>query len=244
MNTTHSQVQLLDAVQIEIFPEDLAAGIKTRGNKDKILEVAGNLLSKVQGNWQPRAVFRWLEVKRITNGLVILKSPDSGKSACPAKCLRCLNLGFASRFMTAARYGLVAVFTAGDELEAMVAMASEEKRIMDAYLYDIIGLAVLEKLRQQINLVVEDKAREMNWGVGPFLSPGSVHGWGLEDQNSLCDLVPMERIGVKRCENGILKPFKTLSCLVGIGPDFSAKTVGETCEVCLKKDQCEIRSRQ
>jgi hypothetical protein len=240
MNQTHSQVQLLDPVQIEIFPEDLAPGIKTRGSRDKILEMACKLLAKVQGSWQPRAVFRWLGVKRITNGLVLLTSLDSGETTREAGCL---NLGFASSFMTPAKNALVAVFTAGDELEAMAAIASQEKQIMDAYLYDIIGLAVLEKLRQQINQVVEEKAREMNWGVGPFLSPGSVHGWEPEDQNNLCDLIPIERIGVKRGENGILKPFKTLSCLVGIGPEFSAKTGGETCEVCLKKDQCEIRSR-
>jgi hypothetical protein len=241
MNQPHSQVQVLEPVQIKILSDDLAAGIKTRGSRDKILELACRLLEKVQGSWQPRAVFRWLGVKRTTNGLVLLNSLDNGETAQVAGCL---NLGFASSFMTGAKYGLVAVFTAGDELETMAVMASREKQIMDAYLYDIIGLAVLEKLRQQINQVVEEKAREMNWGVGPFLSPGSVHGWKLEDQNNLCDLVPMERIGVKRCENGILKPFKTLSCLVGIGPDFSAKTVGETCEICLKKDQCEIRSRQ
>ncbi len=125
----------------------------------------------------------------------------------------------------------------------MAAIASREKRVMDAYLYDIIGLAVLEKVRQRINRLVEAEAREMNWGVGPFLSPGSVHGWDLDDQVNLCALLPMEKIGVTRSEKGILEPFKTLSCLIGIGPDYSARTVGETCEVCSKKDRCEFHNR-
>jgi hypothetical protein len=234
MESTILHVQIFDALEIQVFPKDLAASIKTRTNRGKILEVANNVLAKVQGSWRPRAVIRWLGVELVTDDRVTLKPLDGGEK-------ECLHLGFASRFMTAAEYGLVGVFTAGDELERESVLASKEKRVMDAYLYDLIGLAVLEKTRQLINKVVEEKAREMNWGIGPFLSPGSVHGWELDDQDNLCGFVPMDRIGVSKGENGILKPFKTISCLIGIGPKFSAKTVGAPCDVCSKKDQCEMR---
>jgi hypothetical protein len=103
---------------------------------------------------------------------------------------------------------------------------------------------VLEKVRQQINRIVEEQAQARNWGVGPFLSPGSVHGWELDDQRRLCDLIPLERIGVTRGDSGILKPFKTISCLVGIGPNYPAKTVGATCEVCSRRVQCAMRPRE
>ena len=237
MESTISQVQIFDTLEIKIFPEDLAAGIKTSSNREKMLEMASDVLEKVQGNWRPRAVIRWLGVEQVTKDMVMLRPFDGGEVAG-------LTLGFAGRFMKTARYGLVGVFTAGNELERESNLASKKKRFMDAYLYDLIGLAVLEKTRQQINKVVEAKAREMNWGIGPFLSPGSVHGWDLDDQDNLCNFVPMDRIGVKSRGNGILIPFKSLSCLIGIGPEFEAKTVGAPCDICSKKDQCEMRVHQ
>ena len=234
MKSTNSQVQILDRLEIKIFPEDLADSIKTSSNREKILQMADNILAKVQGNWCPRAVVRWLEVGQVTKDMVKLKPFDGGEAGV-------LRLGFAGRFMATAKYGLVGVFTAGDELEREAGLASKEKRFMDAYLYDLIGLAVLEKTRQQINKVVEEKARELNWGIGPFLSPGSVHGWELDDQDNLCVFVPMDRIGVTSGGNGILLPFKSLSCLIGIGPEFNEKTVGSPCDVCSKKDRCEMQ---
>lgn len=234
MKSTISQIQILDRLEIKILPEDLAGSIKTSSNREKILQLADNVLAKVQGNWNPRAVVRWLEVGQVTKETVMLK-PFDGREAAG------LRLGFASRFMATAKLGLVGVFTAGDELEREAGLASKEKRFMDSYIYDLIGLAVLEKTRQQINKVVEEKARAMNWGIGPFLSPGSVHGWELDDQDNLCGFVPIDRIGVKSGGNGILMPFKSLSCLIGIGPEFDEKTVGSPCDVCSKKDECEMR---
>ncbi len=77
MKQSISRVQLLDPVEITISTEDLAAGIKTRGSKEKILELADSLLSKVQHTWRPRAVFRWLEVEQIANGRVALDYPGN-----------------------------------------------------------------------------------------------------------------------------------------------------------------------
>lgn len=234
MKSAHSQVQILDRLEIKVLPEDLAGSIKTSSNREKILEMADNVLTKAQGNWRPRAVIRWFGVEQVTKEMVMLSPFNGGEAAG-------LRLGFASRFMAKAQHGLVGVFTAGDELEREANLASKDKRFMDSYLYDLIGLAVLEKTRQQINKVVEEKAREMNWGIGPFLSPGSVHGWELDDQNNLCGFVPIDSIGVKSGDNGILMPFKSLSCLIGIGPEFAAKTVGAPCDVCSKRDQCDMR---
>jgi len=234
MDSALAQIHIFDRVNVTIAPEDLAATLKTGATGTKLLETADKLLSTIQGKWHPRAVFRWLQVKDVSGGTVSLKPFDEGES-------RHLSLGFSNKFMDGAKYGLIAVFTAGDELEHIALRASKEKRIMDAYLFDIIGLVVLEKTRQKINEVIEEKARQLNWGVGPFLSPGSVHGWELDDQDNLCSLLPLEKIGVTGGESGILRPFKSISCLVGIGPEYTSKTVGDTCDVCSKRTQCEMR---
>jgi hypothetical protein len=238
MKSEDSRLQLLDCFDIEISSNDLAASMNTRGNRELILDRAAQVLLTVQGCWRPRAVVHRLDVERVTAcGMVTLRHLDRGVAGT-------LHLGFAGKFMAPANQGLIAVFTAGDELEREAAIASKEKRIMDAYLCDLIGLAVLEKVRQRINRIIEEQARARNWGVSPFLSPGSVHGWELDDQANLCNFVPIERIGVTRGANGILKPFKTISCLVGIGQDYTARTIGETCDVCSKREQCTVRFRE
>ncbi len=234
MDTAITQIHIVDRVNISISAEEVAAAVKTGGSGVKIMDMADKLLGKIQGEWHPRAVFRWLEVAEAGGDSVLLKPFEKGETSR-------LSLGFAGRFMAGAKYGMVAVFTAGDELEHRALTAAREKRVMDAYLLDIIGLVVLEKTRQQVNGTIEKKALELNWGVGPFLSPGSVHGWELDDQDNLCSLLPLEKIGVTKGGSGILQPFKTISCLVGIGPEYTDKTVGDTCAVCSKREKCEMR---
>jgi len=236
MKSASSEVQVLNQFKITIFLKDLDALIGIADNRGKIFEMAEKLLPKVQGIWRPRAIIRWLKVERVTDNGVILTSFDSRTGGY-------LQLGVASIFMINAIQGMIGVYSAGDELEKVAAKASLEKRYLDAFLYDLIGLAVLEKTRQQIERVVEEEVRKNNWGVGPFLSPGSVHGWELADQGNLCALVPLDRIDIE-LKGNVFRPFKTISCLIGIGPKYEARTVGSTCDVCLKSQDCEMRRSQ
>ncbi|NOR23397.1 MAG: hypothetical protein GQ542_03230 [Desulforhopalus sp.] len=82
-----------------------------------------------------------------------------------------------------------------------------EGRVLDGYLYDIIGLVVLDKMRQSINKVAESRCRELGWGVSPFLSAGSVHGREFKEQATLCTILPLNTIEVAIQESGVLLPF-------------------------------------
>jgi len=233
MKPEQVQTQILEQLEIDVSPEDLAAHIKTSRKDQKIQELANNALTKARGRWHPRAAIRWLGVDRVLDNDLILNPQENGET--PR-----LRLGHASRFMEAAGQVLVGVYTAGDELELAAAAASRENQVMDSYFYDLIGLAVLEKTQHYVNGVVEKKARELDWGVGPFLSPGSVHGWELTEQPSLLALVPIDKIGVQQTESGILTPYKTIACLIGIGPGYEEKTVGSACAVCSQNKNCEM----
>lgn len=234
----NSHVRVLDALKIEIGPRDIAQCAETRTNTKRLGEMAADVLRRVQGDWRPRAIIRWLAVEQECDGVVVLKYVEDGVAG--GQAVR-LNLGGSGRFMESAQYGLAGVFTAGDELEKLAIEASEDKRYLEAYILDRIGLAVLAKTGRQINRVVERKAAAMNWGIGPLLGPGAVHGWELEDQANFCNVFPLKKIGVKVEENGVLTPLKTLSSLVGIGPGFPEKTVGSPCGVCSCKEQCQMR---
>ncbi|NOQ66012.1 MAG: hypothetical protein GQ556_02185, partial [Desulfobacterales bacterium] len=66
--------------------------------------------------------------------------------------------------------------------------ASQQGDFLEAFFLDLVGLIVLEKTGNIIKQLAQQKAVESGWGVGPFLSPGSVHGWKLEEQKKLCSL--------------------------------------------------------
>ncbi|SHO52042.1 hypothetical protein [Desulfopila aestuarii] len=92
-----------------------------------------------------------------------------------------------------------------------------------------------------IKEIAEKTAEESGRKVSPFLSPGSVHGWELEEQFTLCSLLPLQSIGVALSSNGILIPFKSLSCMIGIGTGYSSSQVGTTCQVCSRNARCEMQ---
>ena len=149
-------------------------------------------------------------------------------------------MGFSSKFMKEASRALIGVYTVGIALEEAAAEASREGQMLDGYLYDVVGLAVLDELKKIVNTIAEDYCQKLNWGVSPFLSPGSVHGWELEDQGVLCSMLPLEMTDVALQESKILLPFKSISFLIGIGQGYHVTEVGTTCEVCSKRDNCEM----
>jgi len=119
--------------------------------------------------------------------------------------------------------------------------ASSKKDLLEAYLIDLLGLIVLEKTGHVIKRIAEKQAQKSGCGVSPFMSPGSVHGWELEEQVNLCTLLPLEKISVKIREDGVLSPFKTISCLIGLGQGYDAVQVGSTCQICSKNHDCQMK---
>ena len=184
--------------------------------------------------WHPRVVSRWLDVKKITPETITLESTED-------KRVVTLKTGFSTRFLAKAEKVLVAAYTLGGELEEYCASLSAKGDFLGAYLTDVIGLVVLDKAGEKIRSLAEDRAETLCWGVSPVLSPGSVHGWELDDQPALCSFLPLETIGVKVNESAILTPFKSISCLIGLGPDYESKLVGSTCDICSKRETCTMR---
>lgn len=228
-----TDLTILDSLAISLTSADLAPHFGKSAGRDKMIAAAADLLAGSSAIWHPRLLIRWFEVA--TSGEEIVLSPLSSGAATTH------HLGHAATFMASAKLAAVGLYTAGEEPAEAAATASREKRYLDAYLYDAIGLTVLEKTRQELNHQVEREAAKRGWGVGPFLSPGSVHGWELTGQLPLCALLPLERIKVRITTNGVLHPFATIACLIGIGPSYETTRVGSTCAVCNRREDCPMR---
>lgn len=225
---------ILTALDIDISLDDLAKQIKTGGSPQKILDMARPLLEEVQGLWEPAAVYRWCDFKPgDADGTGVIRT-GSGESVR-------LNLGHSLTFLTHARQVMVALYTVGRALDDAASDAADQGNMLAAYLLDLIGLAALEKTCDQIKARAEETARNQGWGVSPFLSPGSVHGWDLEEQSTLCAILPAGQIVVSLETSGVLLPLKSICALIGIGPDYESRVVGSTCEVCNNRENCQMR---
>jgi len=237
MKITDTQPHVLSYLKIDVTFQDLAQKIKTSGNNPEILKTVEKTLDKAKGIWRPKAVYRWFEFEntgRDNLGSII---------QCSGSWLN-FDFGYSVKFLTHAKYALISVYTAGNEIEKESTNASQRDDLLEAYFFDLIGLIVLEKAGNTIKGIAQRKARESGWGVSPFLSPGSVHGWELEEQIKLCSLLPLEKINVKIRDDAVLSPFKTISCLIGLGPGYDTDQVGTTCRVCSKRYECQMKQNQ
>jgi len=227
-----TQAQVFTDLNIEIDLTELAAKIQTK--RPNILTTAKKTLNSVKNIWDPALVYRWLPLEESddASGRRVIYGNDGPVT---------LDLGYSSIFLKKADYALVVVYSAGSRLEEESRKATNDKEFLSAFLIDLIGLLVLEKTGNRAKRIAEQKASELGWGVSPFLSPGSIHGWQLEDQLQLCSLLPLDRINVQLRDDAVLAPFKSLSCLIGIGPEYTASLVGTTCQVCSKNQDCQMR---
>ena len=105
-------------------------------------------------------------------------------------------------------------------------------------LLDTVGVMALGTLGDEIRERVENQAAEKGWGVGPALSPGSLSGWPIRGQRDICALLPLDEIGVRLNEHCVLEPHKSVSMLIGMGPDYDSAHVGSVCHFCCLADRC------
>jgi hypothetical protein len=233
MTIFNKNTQILSDLQIDVVFQDIEKKIKTSGKSPGIFKVAQKTLEEIQGRWEPAAVFQWFDFK-------IDPKTGLGQIIQPGSAVQ-LDLGPSIQFLEQARHVMVSAYTIGQGLDTESANASSNGRLLEGYLMDLIGLTVLGKVEDIIKKNVENMAFNLGWGVGPFLSPGSVHGWELDEQSKLCSLLPIERINVNIENNTVLFPLKSVVAVIGIGPGYDATQVGSTCDVCSNRDTCQMR---
>lgn len=218
------------ALQVEIAAKDLAIPGGSPDSRARILAMAEHIIHRQGGSWKSQAVVRWVDVAGNGEEGVVLSGVDLKPTP--------LAMGYAAGFMAAAEAALLAVYTAGDEQTSSGEAADS---LLDSYLLNLIGLAVLDKTGQWLNRMAEERARQRGWGVGPVLSPGAVHGWEIEDQAKICNLLPVDRIGVRLEKNSLLTPLQSVAAMIGIGPGYERNEVMPACSVCSRSKKCEMR---
>ena len=143
----------------------------------------------------------------------------------------------AARALAGSREVSAAVCTIGPALEVRVKELFSEDPVR-AMALDGAGTDALRQVSRFVARTIREEAGSRGWGSGMRAQPGQ-EGWSIRQQHLLFDLVPAVRIGVRLTDSALMIPQKSVSLVIGMGPDMQPH--GVACDYCSKKERCPWR---
>ena len=208
---------VLSDITVSITKDDVLGGRRRQSSAARLAPAAEEAIGQARALWQPRAVYQSFDVLAVEEESACIRGSGGPVS---------LRIGPHAELLAPARQAVIAVGTIGPELEEQVDALSGSGRALDALLLDNAGVVAIGAIGERLRRLVESMA------------PGSLVGWSVHEQSTLCGLLPLERIGVKVTGYGVLQPLKSASWLIGIGPDYASRHVGSMCHLCALSETC------
>ncbi len=133
---------------------------------------------------------------------------------------------------------LVVICTIGSGLEELANQVMETEMIHGLALYGA-GSAAVEALANAACQRFEAEAAGRGWHSTIPLSPGMI-GWSVaEGQPQIFSLLDASPIGVHLTNSAIMLPLKSLSLVIGLGPEMNQ--TGTTCDYCALAEVCKYQ---
>jgi len=143
-----------------------------------------------------------------------------------------------AQHMAAASEIVAILCTIGSELESHASQVFSQDPVLGLAL-DGVGSAAIEVLAHSICNDIEQQARKAGQQTSIPLSPGMV-GWPVEEgQGQLFALWSGEGIDINLTDSFMMTPAKSLSMIVGLGPDVFQD--GRPCDFCSMRQTCRYQ---
>jgi hypothetical protein len=220
---------VLRDIPLAMTAEEVLGPRRGRPSQPALLEAAEEVIALGHALCQPAAVYDWLEVQAVAAQQVRFSGPGG---ACA------LHVGPRADLLAPARRALVAVGTIGPALEARVLELNAAGQGLKSCLLDNVGVLAVGAVGEAVRCLAEEAAAQEGWGVGLALAPGSLVGWPLRDQRTLCALLPLHEVGLELNPQCVLVPHKSASWLIGMGPGYESHRVGSACKYCALAGSC------
>jgi hypothetical protein len=133
------------------------------------------------------------------------------------------------------------VTTIGPRLEEQVKDYTNQGEPLRGLLLDGIGSAAVDSLAQEACKLVAGEASSHGYKVSRPFSPGMPCGLPITEQRQLLEMVPAGEIGVSLTPAGVMVPRKSVSMVIGIGPQMKPWTRAEVCASCNFRKTCPYR---
>jgi hypothetical protein len=127
------------------------------------------------------------------------------------------------------------ICTVGEAIETRVRELFDAREFPLAVMLDSVGSAAVESLAEHTNDLLCQAGLRAGTNVTNRISPGYA-GWDTAEQPKLFRLCPGDPIGVRLNEACFMTPGKSISWLVGIGPEARVDHYFTQCRRCWMRD--------
>lgn len=200
-------------------------GIDPGRARSVILDSAQEILSVLPDLLEPGAVYGVFSVKRFHHKTIELDGGGAFEGPLVARAL------------AGAERIAVAVCTIGPALEERVNQLFADDPVQ-AMALDGAGVSALREVSRVVIDEVRGIAADHGWGSGMRAQPGQ-EGWPIWQQRVVFEHLPVDQIGVRLTDSCLMIPRKSVSFIIGMGPDMRPDAVA--CDFCSKRERCPWR---
>lgn len=134
------------------------------------------------------------------------------------------------------------VCTIGPKLEKHVSDYNKSGQALRSLLLDGIGSAAVDAMIPAALSFIGVEVSSRGYKTSAPGNPG-MPGFPMTEQRNLLELTQADKIGVSLTSSGILIPRKSVSMVIGIGPEMPMWTQAEVCARCNLREICPYRVR-
>jgi hypothetical protein len=196
-----------------------------RAKKPAMLQAAYLALDEGSSKLRPAVILHQSKVVEHRHERILLQ--DGKELASP----------LVARHLAGAQQISFALSTIGPELEQLASSKMESDPLLGLAL-DGLGNAAVEALGEQVCLRIGNQAEAVGFTASTPLSPGEPE-WPVEiGHPQIFSLLDSSLVGISLTSGGMMVPKKSISFVVGIGPDMSRD---DFCELCSFNERCRYR---
>jgi len=145
-----------------------------------------------------------------------------------------------SSLISGSREIAASVCTIGNRLEMHVKRYIDNNEPLSALIMDGIGSAAVDMLSGEACNLIASVASSRSYMAGSPVSPG-MQGLPITGQKYMFDLIPAGEIGVTLTDSGTMIPLKSVSMIMGLGPEMKRWKRVEVCATCHLRNTCSHR---
>jgi len=200
-------------------------GVDPARARPKIVAAARDVLEEAQSLLEPAALYTILPVRAFEHQRATF---DGGVA---------FEGPLVARALAGATQVALAVCTVGAALDERVSVLWAKDPVR-ALALDGAGIGAVELVARLAGERVREEAERRGLRIGMRAEPGQ-EGWPIQQQRVLFGLLPASKIDVQLTESCLMLPRKSLSFVVGLGPEMQPDAV--TCDFCSKRERCQWR---
>jgi hypothetical protein len=223
-------MELLEDFRLSLSVDDVLRGEGAdpdimRTKKPSILKAASSALREGIINLHPVALIETNRIVEHRHERIVLQGGNE------------LYSPLVARHLAGADQVVAVICTIGPQLENLASSWMEENPLLGLAL-DGLGNSAVEAVGQQVCMRIGEQAQIIHMTASTPLSPGETE-WPVEvGQPQILTLLDPARAGIALTSGGMMIPKKSISFVVGIGPEM---TQTDPCDLCSLRERCRYR---